>query len=208
MLKMTKKAELCALQQKIMTDLTEAQLIGVVLEDNELGRVIATNGLTSTEQPAGLRKMQFVRVLALSEIARRAGLRSMNKGSPIQCSADVSEVYRPKLSNLKQEVFMALSLDAKNRVIAEHEIFRGTLTQVEVHPREVFRALIRDGAAHAIVIHNHPSGDPKPSSQDRAISKRLTEVGELLGITLLDFIIVGAEGSLSFRDTGLMGGSK
>ena len=104
-------------------------------------------------------------------------------------------------------MFVALALDSKNRIIAEHIVALGTLTQAEVHPREFFRNLIRNGAARAIGVHNHPNGDPCPSPEDVAVCKRLCDVGELVGIALVDFVIVAAGGCASLRDLGLMGGA-
>jgi DNA repair protein RadC len=101
-----------------------------------------------------------------------------------------------------------LALDAKHRVISEHEIARGTLTNVEVHPRELFRALVRDGAAAALLVHNHPSGDPEPSGEDRRLCTRLVVAGRLLGITVLDFVIVGGQRAVSFAERGWVGGGE
>ena len=83
-------------------------------------------------------------------------------------------------------------------------MFRGGLTSVEIHPRDLFRQLIKDGAVAALLLHNHPSGDPSPSQQDRALCARLCEAGQLLGITVLDFIILAGKEFLSFAERGLM----
>lgn len=91
-----------------------------------------------------------------------------------------------------QEVFVSLMLDAKHRLRGFTEVSRGTLTASLVHPREVFAPAIRELAAAVIVLHNHPSGDPEPSAEDLAVTKRLKDAGELLGIPLLDHVIIGA----------------
>lgn len=88
---------------------------------------------------------------------------------------------------------MVLALDARNAVIDEIEVARGSLTDVEVHPREVFRPLIRQAAAAAVVAHNHPSGDPSPSASDVTFTRRLRRAGELLGIPILDHVIIGRD---------------
>ena len=144
------------------------------------------------------------RVLALVELSRRITCRPLVRGEAIRCGEQVVAAYGPRLATRRQEVFVALALDAKHRVIAERELFRGTLTSVEVHPRELFRSLIRDGAAAALLLHNHPSGDPEPSDEDRALSRRLVSAGQLLGITVLDFLIVAGGRFVSFVDRGLM----
>jgi len=120
-------------------------------------------------------------------------------GKTIRCSDNIAQSYS-YLANENQEIFVAIALDAKNKVIADKEVYKGALTHVEVDPRVVFRFLLDKGAASAIIVHNHPSGDPAPSNDDRKICKRLCEAGELINIQLLDFIIVGIDGKVSFAD--------
>ncbi len=95
-------------------------------------------------------------------------------------------------------------LDGKNRVLKDIRVSEGSLTTSLVHPREVFVPVIEESAASLILVHNHPSGDPAPSSEDLAITKRLKEVGELLGVRLLDHLIVGDGRYVSFADEGLL----
>ena len=95
-----------------------------------------------------------------------------------------------------------IGLDVRHRVLFEACIARGSLTGVEVHPREVFRPLIRAAAARRLLCHNHPSGDPSPSRQDLELTARLKEVGELCGITVLDHVVVAAEGYASLAERG------
>lgn len=102
------------------------------------------------------------------------------------------------------EEFLALFLDAANKVIGFERIARGTLTGVEVHPREVFRGAILASAAAIVVGHNHPSGDPTPSVEDIALTRRLRQAGELLGIPVLDHIVVGEDGHSSLARCDLL----
>jgi len=104
-----------------------------------------------------------------------------------------SEVYSllRNMSKLDREHFVVLHLDGKNRVAAKETVSIGSLNQSIVHPREVFKAAVHNGSAAIICAHNHPSGDPKPSIEDKTITKRLVEVGGLLGIPILDHIIIG-----------------
>ena len=215
---LTKEGELRVLQNQLMTSgagkLSDTELLGIVLNSPGHARSIVCScsdwkhvNRAELEIALKFRQMKVAQVLALVELSERVKAKPLKNGEPIRCSADVSAVYLPRLSNKKQETFVVLGLDNRNRVIAEHLVAKGTLSQVEVHPREAYRELIKDGAAHAIAVHNHPSGDPTPSHHDIAISRRLHEVGEIIGIELLDFIIVASEGSTSFRDLGLMGGA-
>lgn len=144
-------------------------------------------------------------VLAVVELSRRIHGKPLKRGASLCCSEDVAAAYSSRLRDHKQEVFIVLALDARNRVIAEHEVARGTLTSVDVHPREVFRPLIRSGAAGAIAVHNHPSGDASPSTDDQALCSRLCRAGEMLGIPLLDFVVIGHGTHVSFADSGTLG---
>lgn len=108
------------------------------------------------------------------------------------------------LQHESKEHFITLHLDGKNRIICFDRVSVGSLNQSIVHPREVFKGAILSSAAALILIHNHPSGDPSPSAEDRAITRRLVEVGDLVGIRILDHIIVGSGEYLSFVERGLL----
>jgi DNA repair protein RadC len=110
------------------------------------------------------------------------------------------------LENEPQEVFLAILLDSKHKPTAVVEVSRGTLTASLVHPREVFGPVLRIGTAQAIIIaHNHPSGDPMPSEEDKQITMQLREAGNLLDVPVLDHIIIGKRASsFSFMDAGLL----
>jgi DNA repair protein RadC len=103
-----------------------------------------------------------------------------------------------------QEVFGILILNTKHKIVAVHEISRGSLNSSIVHPREVFKPAVLHNAAAIICFHNHPSGDPKPSEEDIAITRRLVEAGKILGIEVLDHIIVSDEGYTSLKGRGVM----
>ena len=104
--------------------------------------------------------------------------------------ADAAQLFRRLCQNEPREVFMAMSLDARNQCLGVEVTAIGSAGGVDVHPREVFRAAILTGAFALIVAHNHPSGDPTPSSEDHALTRRLKKAGELLGIPVLDHLIV------------------
>jgi DNA repair protein RadC len=112
----------------------------------------------------------------------------------------VFELLRPRLRGLEQEVFWTLILDGRARLRRLVSVTTGTLTASLVHPREVFRAAVREAAAGVIVAHNHPSGDPEPSAEDLQVTERLERAGEILGIPLQDHVILGDESFVSLRD--------
>ena len=117
-------------------------------------------------------------------------------------AAAVHAHFRGRLPQLEREVFYVLLLDGKNRVEGEVLVSEGSLTAALVHPREVFAPAIRAAAAALILVHNHPSGDPTPSAEDRAITERLRRVGELVGIRVLDHVVIGRAGWTSMAEGG------
>ena len=117
--------------------------------------------------------------------------------------AGASEVWahmRARLADLPVEEFWAIAVDVRHRVVVDQLLARGSLAGVEIHPRDVFRPLIRAGAAAVIFCHNHPSGDPAPSRADIELTERLREVGDLCGISVLDHVVVAAEGYVSLAE--------
>jgi len=125
---------------------------------------------------------------AIFELGRRAmTCRTLGVVSTPQSVFDRLQGF---FAGLKQEVFVVLALNARNQVIAEIEVARGTLNGVEAHPREIFRPLIRISAAGCIIAHNHPTGDPTPSQEDMALTRRVQAVGELVGIPMVDHIVI------------------
>ena len=117
---------------------------------------------------------------------------------------DVYSYYMEELRYLKKEVFKVILLNTKNEIISDIDVSVGSLNSSIVHPREVFKYALRYSANSIICLHNHPSGDPTPSSQDIDITKRLEEVGDLVGIRLLDHIIIGYNKYVSLKEKGLM----
>ncbi|MBK6847831.1 MAG: DNA repair protein RadC [Proteobacteria bacterium] len=124
------------------------------------------------------------------------------RGEPLTRSEAVYRCVGGRLLGLRHEVFVVLALDAKNRLLSLTQVAQGSVTGVEVHPREVFAPLLREQAAAGIVAHNHPSGDPEPSEADRQLTDRLAHGGRLLGIPLLDHLVVGDGSFVSFADRG------
>ena len=135
-------------------------------------------------------------------VRKDADGRPVAVGRGVSRPQDVAEVLRTLLQDEATEVFGIVCLTTKHRVIAYHEVSRGALDATLVHPREVFKAAILANAAAIVLAHNHPSGDPTPSSADTELTRRLVEAGELLGIQVLDHLIIGDGGYLSFREMG------
>ena len=126
---------------------------------------------------------------------------------------DMPTIYRPQtvvelvgeeLSRLAQEQVRVLLLDRKNRVVGQRTIYQGNGYCALVRPAEVFRPAVVEAVPHIVVVHNHPSGDPEPSSADIKLTRDLSEVGKLLAIELLDHIVIGADGWVSLKDRGLV----
>jgi DNA repair protein RadC len=121
-------------------------------------------------------------------------------------SADAARLLRQFLRQVDREHFVVLLVDRKNRLIGIHTVSVGSLTASVVHPREVFKAAILSNAAAILCGHNHPSGDPQPSGEDRSLTRRLVKAGEILGIEVLDHVIIGdgAADYYSFADQGML----
>jgi len=120
----------------------------------------------------------------------------------LRSSRDIYETFRDRFVWADREEFVVLLLDAKNTLLGFHVVSVGSLTSTIVHPREVFKIAVLGNAASLILLHNHPSGDPTPSAEDRAITTRLCQVGELLGIKVLDHVVIGDGRYVSFVDDG------
>lgn len=144
-------------------------------------------------------------VLAACALADRVAGAKLEPGRAIGGPLAVHRHFDLRLGLRPQESFHALMLDGRHRLIAEQEVTVGTLNASLVHPREVFREAIRMAAAALVVVHNHPSGDPSPSGEDRRVTERLRAAGALLGIELIDHVIVASGGHFSFREAGLLG---
>jgi DNA repair protein RadC len=122
----------------------------------------------------------------------------------IKSPEDVFNLLRMEVGFEKREFFMVLFLDTKNKVIAKETLSIGSLNASIVHPMCIFRAAIKHAAASIICAHNHPSGDPTPSSEDITVTKRLIEAGDITGIDVLDHIVLGSHKYISLKERGLI----
>jgi DNA repair protein RadC len=209
------------LLQRGADTLTDAELLAIILRTGvkgktavDLGRELlqAFKGFSGLLQahPADVRKVsglgpaksaQVAAVLAIvkrslgEEVATRDNL-----GSP----GAVRDYLRLHIAHREREVFVALCLDAQNRVLAMDELFSGTLTQTSVYPREVVRLALRHNAAAVIFAHNHPSGLAEPSRADELLTQALKQALALVDVKVLDHFIVAGGGALSFAERGLL----
>jgi DNA repair protein RadC len=146
--------------------------------------------------------------LQLRELTVRYSVKKTDIGEPVvvgrtlRSPRESAELLMRVLADQPTEVFAMLCLSTKHRIIAYHEVSRGTLDSTLVHPREVFKAALLANAAAIIVSHNHPSGDPSPTIDDIDVTRRLVAAGEILGILLLDHIVVGDGRYFSFNEAG------
>lgn len=140
----------------------------------------------------GLGPAKTAAVLAVVEISRRLARAEMPRRDPMTHPGAVANYLRLRYSRKDQEVMGAVYLDARNHLVAEGEIFCGTLSRAAVEPRAILkRALLRD-AAGVILFHTHPSGDPTPSAEDVSFTRRMREAGDILGIRLVDHLVLGS----------------
>ncbi len=143
------------------------------------------------ESVPGVGSATACRLVAALELGRRAAAETAQPGAPVRGPADVFRRMGPRLHDLPQEEFHALILNTRHRVVREVLITRGILDASLIHPREVFRPAVAERAAGVILVHNHPSGDPSPSPEDRAVTRQLGAAGRALGIPVLDHVVVG-----------------
>jgi DNA repair protein RadC len=145
--------------------------------------------------------------MQLRELTIKYAVRKDSDGQPVvvgKCLSapnDAAAAFMAVLQDEPVEVFAMICLDTKHRVIAYHEVSRGTLDGAMVHPRDVFKAAVLTNSSCVIIAHNHPSGRPDPSPEDSALTARLVAAGDLLGIPVLDHIIVGDGRYYSFKET-------
>lgn len=151
---------------------------------------------------AGVGPARAAQLRAVGEIAVRAATVPLREGDRLGTSEQVFAAYGPRLAHERREMFLAVALDAKHRVIGETCVATGHLMGVEVHPREVFRPLVRAAAAAAVLLHNHPSGDPTPSPEDRLLTRRLVGASFVMGIELVDHVVIGRGRWASLRAEG------
>ncbi len=141
---------------------------------------------------------------AVAEIARRALEEDVRRDTLLNAPDKVRQYLRLWIGHLPHEVFVALYLDAQNRLLTAEELFRGTLTQTSVYPREIVKQALRHNAAALIFAHNHPSGVAEPSRADELLTASLKQALALVDVRVLDHLIVAGNATVSFAERGLM----
>ena len=155
-------------------------------------------------QDQGFPGCQTRAVVAGLHLCRRLDWPGLRPGQKFSCSLEIFRHFQPRMIHLGKECFWAVLLNGKNRLLRLVRVSEGSLTASLVHPREVFRPAVLEAAAGLLCVHNHPSGDPAPSPEDLQITRRLVEVGRLIGIRVLDHVIIGEDEYFSFADEGMI----
>ena len=200
--------------------LSDAELLAVFLRSGirgksavELARELLAglNGLgglmASPENLHGVKGLgpaKKAQLAAVMEVARRCLRQSLQSGGALTSPGAVRDYLRLAIAEREHEVFVCLWLDAKHRVISCQELFRGTLTQTSVYPREIVKAGLKANAAAVIFAHNHPSGVAQPSQADELLTRNLREALALVEVKVLDHFIVAGSQALSFAERGLL----
>lgn len=201
--------------------LSSAELLAIVLRTGNREETAVTLAQRILNNFGGLRELQACSVEELSsvkgiglakaaqiiaslELANRLAKSRTATRPIIHTPEDAAKLLMTEMRWLQKEHFRILLLNTKHHVLSIPTISIGSLSASIVHPREVFREAIRSSAAAIILAHNHPSGDPSPSDEDIKITKRLTEIGKLMDITVLDHIIIGDGRYLSMKDKGIL----
>ena len=199
--------------------LSDAELIALLLRTGGRGADSHAVAARLLERPGGLLRLarasrrelaavpgigpaKQATLRAAFELGRRLAAGRLAPGASLRGPADVFRHFHPTLRDAPHERFLVLLLDGRHRLLRHEMVSQGTLTASLVHPREVFRPALRESAAALLLVHNHPSGDPTPSAEDREVTARLVRAGELLGVPVLDHVVVAERGWSSLRESG------
>jgi DNA repair protein RadC len=202
--------------------LTTAELVAILLGTGSRGRGVLETATGLLElgrgslrrlaarpapellRAAGVGPTKAARLVAAFELGQRLARESRPALPRIREPEDVVRLLEGRLRDLQVEEFHLLALDSQSQVMREVLVTRGLLNSSLVHPREVFRPAIAEAAAGIIVVHNHPSGDPTPSAEDRAVTRQLVSAGQLLDLPLYDHVIIAGDRFVSFAAAGLL----
>ena len=195
--------------------LSDAELFAIILRTGLVGenvmemsnRLISKFGLVNLfdcslkelQEIKGVGPNKAMQLLAMSELGKRYN-QEKNSVKKITCAEDVFKLFHTRLRDKKQEHFYILMLSNQNEVLQEQEVSKGTLYTSVIDSREIFKPAIKNSVAKIILIHNHPGGDPNPSEEDKEVTEKLVESGELLGIKVLDHVIIGREWFWSWKE--------
>jgi DNA repair protein RadC len=205
--------------------LSEAQLLAIMLATGDASsgqsaldlamylvrtfdglRALDAASIAELCQIKGIGPAKATTIKAALELGKRLFGEPVQRHLKVTSPQDLVNYFQPRLQHLRKEVFKAVLLNTKHQMLKDVTVSEGSLSASLVHPREAFLPAIKESAAAVIFLHNHPSGDPTPSTEDKELTLRLAEVGQLVGISVLDHIIIGSgsPGYISFRDAGLL----
>lgn len=200
--------------------LSTTELIAIILRTgvggenviNMSARLLAEHGslsglarmdLNTLSAIHGLGIAKSAQLMAAFELGRRLQAEAPEQGYQIRSPMDAANILMPMIGHMEQEHFVVLYLDTRNRVTDRETLYKGSLNTSLVRVAEVFRGAVRRNIANIIVSHNHPSGDPNPSPEDIALTRRLVKAGKLLEIDMLDHLVIGQHRYVSLRERGL-----
>lgn len=216
MITMVRDGDTLTLAQRLLAvggeALTPVELIAVAAgttDDAALDRIRealrrAGSIRAAVTEGAGLKGAKRARLLAAVELAKRSAWEDLAAKPALLSPRDSAAFLKARMEHLPYEVFAALFLDNRHRVLSYEEMFRGTLDGASVHPREVVRAALEHNAAAVILAHNHPSGVSEPSAADRNITRQLRDALQLIGVRVLDHLVIGAGEPTSMAARGLI----
>lgn len=195
--------------------LSDAELLAIILrtgtkEENVIdmsNRLITQFGLDKLfscslkelQEINGIGPSKAMQLLSIAELNKRISA-VQNPVVKISSAKDVFNIFKDRLRDEKQENFIVLLLSNKNHIIKQETVSKGVLDAAIIDPREIFKPAIRNSAARLILVHNHPSGNPEPSNEDKEITEKVIKAGELLQIQVLDHVIIGREGWWSWKE--------
>lgn len=195
--------------------LSDAELFAILLRTGSRGenvvdmsnRLIAEYGLDKLlecslkelQKIKGIGPSKAMQILTIVELQKRIN-QSQKPIKMVGCAKDVFNFMYERLKDEKQENFIVLMLNSKNNLIGEEKVFRGTLDSAIIHPREIFKSAIKNSASKIILVHNHPSGNPEPSNDDKNVLNNLKNASDLIGINISDFVIIGRNNYWSYKE--------
>lgn len=167
-------------------------------------RYLADCNIEELSQIKGIASAKACQIISAIELGKRLAMSRVEEKFNIKSPRDVANIFMEEMRYYKKEYFKNILLNTKNEIIYSENISIGCLNSSLVHPREVFVNAIKKSASSLIIMHNHPSGNPDPSKEDIKITKRLIEVGKIIGIEILDHIIIGDGNYISLKESSII----
>lgn len=198
-------AELLAIFLRVgVTGRSAVDLAGDLIERFRGINALFSAPLSEFRSIKGLGEAKYVQLMAAHELARRALEEQIRRDTVLTSPDQVRDYLRLRIGHLPHEVFFGLFLDAQHRLLAAQELFRGTLCQTSVHPREIVKRALALNAAAVVFAHNHPSGVAEPSRADELLTRSLKDALQLVEVRVLDHLIVAHGDTMSFAERGLI----